>query len=235
MIAEVADDVVDLRERDPVAEALLGAEDRQNLALIVGRVRAPERLLRDRGGAEVSVVQDRPLVAGRDERRRQVGLPDPLGEPGTARPAAEHALELVRHPDELADPVALRQRGEDRLVPAAADDLDLAAIDEGRQALEKLRPLGPHPGQQRAGVVEGEMDRRVALDRFEHRLVGTFEVLGDDPAEVAHGLMVVERQGERDATGQAIPRWAHVCGRPATIRRRTDSDSTVLTLRRHVW
>ena len=65
VVAEVADDVVDLRERDPVAEALLGAEDRQDLALVVGRVRAPERLLRDRGGPEVGVVEDRPLVAGR--------------------------------------------------------------------------------------------------------------------------------------------------------------------------
>ena len=89
VVAEVADDVVDLRERDPVAEALLGAEDRQDLALVVGRVRAPERLLGDRGGPEVGVVEDRPLVAGRDERRRQVGLPDPLGEPGAARAAAE--------------------------------------------------------------------------------------------------------------------------------------------------
>ena len=89
--------------------------------------------LGDRRGPEVGVVEDRPAVAGRDERRRQVRLPDPLGEPGAARPAAEHALELVGHPDELADPVALGQRGEDRLVPAAADDLDLAAVRRGRR------------------------------------------------------------------------------------------------------
>ena len=107
-------------ERDPVAEALLGAEDRQDLALVVGRVRAPERLLGDGRRPEVGVVEDRPVVAGGDERRRQVRLPDALGEPRSARPRAEQRLELVGHPDELADPVALGQGGENRLVPAAA-------------------------------------------------------------------------------------------------------------------
>ena len=41
VVAEVADDVGDLGERDSVAEPLLGAEDGQDLALVVGRVRAP--------------------------------------------------------------------------------------------------------------------------------------------------------------------------------------------------
>ena len=68
------------------------------------------------------------------------------------------------------------------------------------------------PVEQGTGVVEGELDRRVALEGLEHRQVGPLEGLGDDPAEVAHGLMVVERQGERDATGQAIPRWAQLAG-----------------------
>ena len=113
----------------------------------------------DRGRPEVGVVEDRPLVAGRDERRRQVGLPDPLGEPGAARAVAEQSLQLVGHPDELADPVALRQGREDRLVPAAADDLDLAAPDEAGQPVEELGPLGPQPGQQGTGVVEREADR----------------------------------------------------------------------------
>ena len=68
---------------------------RQELALVLGRVRAPEVLLGDRRGAEVGVVEDRPVVAGGGQRGRQVRLPDALGEPGAARPAAERRLELV--------------------------------------------------------------------------------------------------------------------------------------------
>ena len=43
----------------------------------------------------------------------------------------------------------------------------------------------------------------MALERVEHRQVGPVEGLGDDPAEVAHRLVVVEGQGERDSTRQA--------------------------------
>ena len=43
----------------------------------------------------------------------------------------------------------------------------------------------------------------MALERLEHRQVGPVVGLGDDPAEVADRLVVVERQGERDATGQS--------------------------------
>ena len=127
VLAQVVDDLVDVAERDPVAQALLGPEDAQQLALVLGRVGAPQVLLGDRRGAEVGVVEDRPVVAGRDERGRQVRLPDALGQPGAARPPPEQRLELVAHPAQLADPVALRQRGEDRLVVAAAEDLDLVA------------------------------------------------------------------------------------------------------------
>src|SRR5205814_4841423 len=41
MLAQVADDLIDLAEGDPVAEALFGAEDPESLAVVVGRVRAP--------------------------------------------------------------------------------------------------------------------------------------------------------------------------------------------------
>ncbi len=139
VVAQVADDVVDLGERDPVAKALLGAEDGQDLALVVGGVRAPQVVLGDGRGPEVGVVEDGPVVAGRDERGRKVRLPDALREPRATRAATERRLELVGHPDQLPDPVALGQGGEDRFVPAAADDLDLAPLGQHRQAGDEFR------------------------------------------------------------------------------------------------
>jgi hypothetical protein len=154
----------------------------------------------------VGIVEDGPTVAGGHERRRQVGLPHAFCEPGATRPPAEDGLELISHTHELAHPIALRQRGEDRLVPAATDDLHLTPIDERSQALNEARPLGTKPGEEGARVVEGEVDAGVTLQRIEHRQVGVVVGVGDDPAEVADGLVVMKRQGERDSRSQTCPR-----------------------------
>ena len=201
VLAQVGDHVIDLAERDQVAEALLRAEDRQHAALVVRRVRPPVAIFGDRRRSEVVVVDDRPAVAGGDERRRHVRLPDPLGEPGTARPAAGDALHRVGHLLELADPVALGERREHRLVVAAAEQLHLAAVDEAAESLQEVRPLGAHPVEERPGVVEGEPHPGMALQRLDQRQVGVLEDIRDDPSEVADGLVVVNREGEGDARG----------------------------------
>ena len=163
-------------------------------------VYGPHRsVFRDGRRAEVRVVEDGPAIAAGDEGRRQVRLPDALGEPGAGRPSAEEALEFVAHASKLPDPVALGQRGEDRFVVAAAQDLDLLAGDEGMQSFDEVGPLGGEPGQQRAGVVERQPYPVMTLQRLEHREIGLVIDLGEDPAEVPDRLVVVEREGQRDA------------------------------------
>ena len=127
---EVADDVLDPPERDPVAQLPVRPEDGQEAALVLGGVRPPQRVVVERGRPEVGVVEDRPAVAGVDDRGRQVRLPDPLGQPGAGRPTPADPLDLVGHPAQLVDPVPLRERGQDRLEVAAAQELDLVAPDE---------------------------------------------------------------------------------------------------------
>ena len=199
VVAEVADDVLDVPERDPVAQALLGPEDRQQPALVLGRVGAPQVRLGDRGRPEVLVVEDRPAVARADQRRRQVRLPDALGQPRPERTPAGDPLDHLGHPRELVDPVLLGQRGEHGLVQAAAEDLDLAAVDQRAQPLEEGGSLGRQPLEQRARVVQREPDARVALEGRDHRQVGLLVHLGEHPAEVADRLVVVDGEGERDA------------------------------------
>ena len=63
VFAQVADDFVDVPERDPVAKALLRPEDAHDPALVLGRVRPPEGFLGDGRGPEVGIVEDRPFVA----------------------------------------------------------------------------------------------------------------------------------------------------------------------------
>ena len=210
VLAEIVDDLLDVPERDPIAQALLCPEDAQELALVLGRVRTPQVLLGDRGGTEVGVVEDRPVVAGRDQRCREVRFPDTFGQPGTDRAHAEQRLELLAHPPRLTDPITLRERGEDRFVVATADDLDLAARHERREAGDEFRPLRAEPFQQRPGVVEREPDVGMALERGDHRLVGEVVDLGHHPSEVADRLVVVDRERQRDARCHLLARSAGV-------------------------
>ncbi len=213
VVAQVVDHGLDRPERDPVAQALLGAEHREQVALVLGGVGAPQGLLGDRGGPEVLVVEDRPAVSGPGQRGRQVWLPHALGQPCPARPAAGQRLQAVRHPGQLVEAVALGQGGQDRLVQAAAEELDLPARHQRAQAFEELRPLGRQPLEQRARVVQRQPDAGVALERLEHRQVGLAVDLREHPAEVADGLVIVDRQRQRDPRGHRFLRWCRATGR----------------------
>ena len=65
---EVTDHLLDPAERDAVAEPPVRAEDRQEAALVLGRVRAPQVVVVERRRPEVGIVEDRPAVAGLDDR-----------------------------------------------------------------------------------------------------------------------------------------------------------------------
>ncbi len=213
MLPEIADHVVDLAERDPVAEALLGPEDRQEPALVIGRVGAPQAGFRDRGRPEVGIVEDRPAVARPGQGAWQVGLPDPLRQPCPTGPDSGDPLELIGHPLELANPVPFGQRGEDRLVVTAAEQLDPARADQRPDPLDELRLVPAQPVEERPRVVQGEADRRVPFDRLEHRPIGLLVDLADHPAEVADRLVVVDREGEGDPgrhAAQAAPDGARI-------------------------
>ena len=202
VVTQVADDVLDGPERDAVAQALLRPEHGQQVALVLGGVGTPQVRLRDRGGPEVLVVEDRPAVAGRHEGGRQVGLPDALREPGAQRPPPRDALQRGRHARQLVDAVLLRERRQDRLVEAAAKELHLVTGHERAEPGEELGPLRGEPLQERAGVVERQPDTRVALERLEHRAVRALVDLREHPAEVANRLVIVDREGQRDPGSQ---------------------------------
>ena len=103
---------------------------------------------------------------------------------------------------QLVVPIVLREAGrKHRFVQPATEELHLAPRDQRREALQELGALRRQPLEQRARVVEREPDARVALQRLEHGEVGAVVDLGEDPAEVAHRLVVVDRQGQGDAGG----------------------------------
>ena len=85
----------------------------------------------------------------------------------------------------------------------AAHDLDLAAIHEAADLVQRVGPVGGQPLQQRPGVVQPQPDPGMPLQGVEHRRVGVLVDVLDDPAEVADRLMVVDYQSERDAAAQS--------------------------------
>ncbi len=149
------------------------------------------------------VVQAGPLVAGVGQVERQRRLPDALGQPGPAWPLPESRLQFVSHPHQLAVAVAVGERDQDRLVVAAADDLDLATIDEPADLVDRLGLVGGHPLQQRPGVVKAKANPRMPLQGVEHRRVGVLVDVLDHPAEVADRLVVVDDERERNTAAQS--------------------------------
>ena len=143
VLAEVVDDLLDRAEGDAVAQSLLGAVDDDAVALVVGGVGAPMLLLGDGCGPEVSVVHDGVVVAGHRQRPGHVRLPHALGQPGATRSPAHQRLDLVSHLGQLPHAVVFAQRGQHRFVVAAAQDLHLAALDQGAQTVDHLRALRP--------------------------------------------------------------------------------------------
>ena len=55
------------------------------------------------------------------------------------------------------------------------------------------------------GVVQREVDARMSLEGLDHRQVRLVVDLGEDPAEVADGLMVVDRERQRDPPRHGSP------------------------------
>ena len=97
------------------------------------------------------------------------------------------------------------QRNEDRLEESATQHLDLAAIDERPQSRSMdSGSLGRHPLEQRPGVVQREAHRGMAFQGADHRLVRLVVDVFDHPAEVAHRLVVVNDESERDPLQAAV-------------------------------
>ena len=189
-------------ERDPVAQALLGAEDRQQAGPGPRSCRRPTGSSSGIDGrAEVLVVEDRP--AGSRRRRAPSAGPAPRRARRATRRAAagrRSASTTSRHPRQLV------RRGRARAArrgPARTGRRPGSRPGRGRPARRSrsrnVGPLGRQPLEQRARVVQRQPDARVALERLDHRQVGLLVDLGEHPAEVADRLVVVDGEGERDA------------------------------------
>ena len=149
----------------------------------------------------MAVIHQRVAHARIGQIGRQLGLPDPLGEPEPAGFHPEAALDRLVHPADLLHPVRPGQRGEHRLVEAGQEHLDLPVGGETGQAIEigGLVPL--QPLEQRPREVQHDGEEVALAQPVEQRAIDVIDVLGEDVVEVADRLMQVQSEDEADRVG----------------------------------
>ena len=196
--AQEFDGLLGRAERDQIAQLLEDREHRDPRALLFGREMPGEVPVRHAGGVEVLVVDQRGAHSGGGERPGQPGLPDPLGQPQTLGRGPEALRQEPREPGDLAQLVGIGNGGQDRLIVAAGQQLQLSAPRHGPGARSVLGMVRLEPVPQDARVVERERDFRMTVPGLEHRQVGALCGFLEDRVEIPDRLVIVEREQERD-------------------------------------
>jgi len=88
------------------------------------------------------------------EKRRQMRLPDALGEPRPERALSEDRVYSIGKRTNLSHPVAPRHADQDGLVIAPGEKLDLTPSDEVGEVTDDVRSVGLKPVEEGAGEVK---------------------------------------------------------------------------------
>jgi hypothetical protein len=107
-------------------------------------------------------------------------------------------LEIGGQSGDLLVLILGRNGNEDRFVEAAANELDLARLDQLLQADEIFRPMVLDPGEQRPGIVKAEMNSGMLFEMFDEGKIGSVVGLFEDMLEIAAGLVGVNEKSEME-------------------------------------
>ena len=138
----------------PGSQGSIEREQGQGAALPLGEQGAHQVLGQAAGGGEGLVGQEGVVEAGPAQRARELGVPGSPGEPGPPGHHADPTLELPRSELDLRQGVPVGQRAEEGLCPAPAQQLELAAVGEGADALERRRRTAGQAAPGAPGHVE---------------------------------------------------------------------------------
>src|SRR2546427_13023666 len=197
-IAQISDDACDFAKGNEIAQSFLAGLKPHGLALVFGDVGAKEFLRFETRGEEVHVVYEGVGNVRGGKRGGKLGLPDALGEPRAGRNPAEVFLQIGGQARNLLELIFGRDGDKDRLIEAAANELDLSALDQFFQANEILRPMILDPGKQRPGIMEAEVNTRMRFEVLDEGKIGCVVGLFENMLEVAAGLVRVNEQSEME-------------------------------------
>src|SRR5437879_6652487 len=152
--AEFLHRLAHVAERDEVAELHASGEDDDWKALVLGYKGLAELLRLEPRLEEVLVVEHCVCDSRLSEKRRQMRLPDALGEPRPERALSEDRVYSIGKRTNLSHPVAPRDSHQDRLVITPGEKLDLSPSDEVREVAADVRPVRLKPVKERAREVK---------------------------------------------------------------------------------
>ena len=200
-VTQVRDDLLDLAERDEIAERFVSGKEADGLAAIFRDV-VSEKLLRlEARGEKVDVIDKRVRHVCGSECGRKLRFPDALGKPGAGRKLAEMTFEIGGQARDLFALIFRRNRNQNGLVKTAAHELDLAALDQFFQAGEIFGAMLFDPGEERTGIVQAEMNARMFFQLLDEREIRSVVGFFQDMLEIAAGLVGVNEQGEMEILG----------------------------------
>ena len=101
----------------------------------------------------------------------------------------------------LADRVAARDTDEDRLVVAAREELDLAALHEVGEVTDDVGPIALEPIEERAGEMERRFHFGVPIERSHERRIRALGYVSEYMGEVPRWLVLVENQRQTQPIG----------------------------------
>src|SRR5947208_15534324 len=154
--ARIGEDVFDFAERTAVPQALLAGIEPHTFPAGFGDVSAKEFFGLEPGGEKVHVVHERVGDFGLGKNAGKLRLPDPLGEPSACWTRPKMLLEIAGQARDLLQLVLGRDGDENGLVEAAADEFNLATLDQISKADKIFGAMLRYPGEQRSAIMKTE-------------------------------------------------------------------------------
>jgi hypothetical protein len=107
-------------------------------------------------------------------------------------------VDRLAHPCQLFQAILPRQRGEDGLVEAGRQDLDLPVDREPSDQVEVTGLMRLQPFEQRPGDVQGDGEKLTLLDPLDERPVYVPNMLLEDVIEIPNGLVEVDAEDKAE-------------------------------------
>ena len=153
---------------------------------------------------EMPVVDQRILHARCREVGGQLRLPHAFGEPQSRGLHPKATLEILAQATDLLEPVGPRQRGQDRLVEARQQHLEMPVGHVPADGVEPRRIVAFEPLEQRTGDVQGERKEPGSRGPLDEWPIHIAHVIRHHMIEVSHRLMQVEPKHKADGRGAVL-------------------------------
>jgi hypothetical protein len=141
---------------------------------------------------EMMVVQGRIRQSQGRKSGRQIGLPDPLGQPEPFSFRTQSLFQVRAHQFDLTLLILRPQPTENRLIEAPSQNLDLSPFHHLAEKIKKGRLMVFDPFKERAGIMKGSMKIFIFVEKLESRPIASVKRLPEYMVEIPCGLVIMQ-------------------------------------------